>query len=63
MFEAWRDGAAPRPVRPPGRWPSAAPRLFARAGSNRFNRRPIDALGLLLPKTAVLPHFDTFGHR
>jgi cyanophycinase-like exopeptidase len=29
---------------------------------NRFNRRPIDALDLL-PKTAVLPHFDTFGHR
>ena len=29
---------------------------------NRFNRRPIDALGLM-SNTAVLPHFDTFGHR
>src|SRR5205807_9404110 len=29
---------------------------------NRFNRRPSDALGVV-PDTAVLPHFDTFGHR
>jgi cyanophycinase len=29
---------------------------------NRFNRRPADALGLV-PDTAVLPHFDTFGRR
>jgi hypothetical protein len=29
---------------------------------NRFNRRPSDALGLV-PGTAVLPHFDTFGHK
>ena len=29
---------------------------------NRFNRRPTGALGLV-PLTAVLPHFDTFGHR
>jgi cyanophycinase-like exopeptidase len=29
---------------------------------NRFNRRPLDALGLV-PETAVLPHFGTFGHR
>jgi len=29
---------------------------------NRFNRRPVDGLGLL-PGTAVLPHFETFGHR
>ena len=29
---------------------------------NRFNRRPSEALGLV-PNTAVLPHFDTFGHR
>ena len=29
---------------------------------NRFNRRPTDALGLV-PHTAVLPHFETFGHR
>jgi cyanophycinase-like exopeptidase len=27
-----------------------------------YNRRPVDALGLV-PKTAVLPHYDTFGHR
>jgi cyanophycinase-like exopeptidase len=29
---------------------------------NRFNRRPTEALGLV-PDTAVLPHFETFGHR
>ena len=29
---------------------------------NRSNRRPAGALGLV-PHTAVLPHFDTFGHR
>ena len=29
---------------------------------NRFNRRAIDALGLV-PRTAVLPHVETCGHR
>jgi len=29
---------------------------------HHFNRRPIDALGVV-PMTAVLPHFNTFGKR
>ncbi len=29
---------------------------------NRFNRRPTQAIGLV-PEIAVLPHFETFGHR
>jgi cyanophycinase len=36
--------------------------LIRASWPNRFNRRPADALGLV-PDTAVLPHFDTFGHR
>jgi cyanophycinase-like exopeptidase len=29
---------------------------------NRFHRRPMEALGAV-PRTALLPHYDTFGHR
>src|SRR5258708_31122636 len=29
---------------------------------NRYSRRPTEALGLV-PNTAVLPHFETFGHK
>lgn len=36
--------------------------LIRASWPNRFNRRPADALGLV-PDTAVLPHYDTFGHR
>ncbi len=61
MFEAWRDGAAL------AGWSAGAMALcghtLIRASwPNRFNRRPTAALGIV-PKTAVLPHFDTFGHK
>jgi hypothetical protein len=36
--------------------------LIRASWPNRFNRRPTDALGVV-PDTALLPHFDTFGHR
>jgi cyanophycinase-like exopeptidase len=36
--------------------------LIRASWPNRFNRRPTDALGLVAD-TAVLPHFETFGHR
>jgi hypothetical protein len=36
--------------------------LIRASWPNRFNRRPSDALGLVA-ETAVLPHFDTFGHK
>ena len=61
MFEAWRDGAA-LAGSSAGAMALCSHTLVRASWPNRFNRRPIDALGLL-PKTAVLPHFDTFGHR
>jgi cyanophycinase len=61
MFEAWRDGAA-LAGSSAGAMALCSDTLVRASWPNRFNRRPIDALGLL-PKTAVLPHFDTFGHR
>ena len=36
--------------------------LIRASWPNRFNRRPAGALGVV-PETAVLPHFDTFGNR
>lgn len=36
--------------------------LIRRTWPNRFDRRPTDALGVV-PGSAVLPHFDTFGER
>jgi cyanophycinase-like exopeptidase len=36
--------------------------LIRASWPNRFNRRPTEALGLV-PETAVLPHFETFGHK
>jgi cyanophycinase len=61
MFEAWRDGAA-LAGSSAGAMALCSHTLVRASWPNRFNRRPVDALGLL-PKTAVLPHFDTFGQR
>lgn len=61
MFEAWRDGAA-LAGSSAGSMALCSHTLVRASWPNRFNRRPADALGLM-PKTAVLPHFDTFGHR
>ncbi len=61
IFEAWRDGAA-LAGSSAGAMALCSHTLVRASWPNRFNRRPAAALGLL-PKTAVLPHFDTFGER
>jgi cyanophycinase len=61
MFEAWRDGAA-LAGSSAGSMALCSHTLVRASWPNRFNRRPADALGLV-PKTAVLPHYDTFGSR
>lgn len=61
MFQAWRDGAA-LAGSSAGAMALCSHTLVRASWPNRFNRRAIDALGLV-PRTAVLPHFDTFGHR
>jgi cyanophycinase len=61
IFQAWQEGAA-LAGSSAGAMALCSHTLVRETWPNRFNRRPIDALGLL-PKTAVLPHFDTFGHR
>ncbi len=61
MFQAWRDGAS-LAGSSAGAMALCSHSLVRASWPNRFNRRPIGALGLV-PKTAVLPHFETFGHR
>ncbi len=61
IFEAWRDGAA-LAGSSAGAMALCSHTLIRASWPNRFNRRPADALGLV-PNTAVLPHYDTFGHR
>jgi len=61
MFEAWRDGAA-LAGSSAGAMALCSHTLIRASWPNRFNRRPAGALSLV-PGTAVLPHFDTFGHR
>ena len=61
IFQAWREGAA-LAGSSAGAMALCSHTLVRAKWPNRFNRRPIDALGLL-PKTAVLPHFETFGNR
>lgn len=61
IFEAWRAGAS-LAGSSAGAMALCSHTLVRASWPNRFNRRPLDALGLLAD-TAVLPHFDTFGHR
>ena len=61
MFAAWRDGAS-LAGSSAGAMALCSHTLVRAVWPNRFNRRPAGALGLLA-RTAVLPHFDTFGHR
>src|SRR5438874_9249557 len=61
MFEAWLDGAS-LAGSSAGAMAMCSHTLIRATWPNRFNRRPSDALGIV-PDTAVLPHFDTFGHR
>lgn len=61
IFEAWLGGAA-LAGSSAGSMALCGHTLIRARWPNRFNRRPADALGVL-PGTAVLPHFETFGHR
>lgn len=61
IFEAWRGGAS-LAGSSAGAMALCSHTLVRASWPNRFRRRPIDALGLVA-STAVLPHFDTFGHR
>ena len=61
MTEAWQEGAA-LAGSSAGAMALCSHTLIRASWPNRFNRRPTDALGLVAD-TAVLPHFDTFGHR
>lgn len=61
IFEAWRAGAS-LAGSSAGAMALCSHTLVRASWPNRFNRRPAEALGAL-PKTAVLPHFNTFGER
>jgi cyanophycinase len=61
IFEAWREGSS-LAGSSAGAMALGSHSLIRASWPNRFNRRPTEALGLV-PKTAVLPHFETFGHR
>jgi cyanophycinase len=61
IFEAWLEGAS-LAGSSAGAMALGSHSLIRATWPNRFNRRPTAALGLV-PETAVLPHFETFGHR
>jgi cyanophycinase len=61
IFEAWREGSA-LAGSSAGAMALCSQTLIRASWPNRFNRRPNEALGVV-PETALLPHFDTFGHR
>lgn len=61
IFEAWRDGAA-LAGSSAGAMALCSHTLIRASWPNRFNRRPLEALGVV-PNTAVAPHYETFGHR
>jgi cyanophycinase len=60
-FEAWLEGAS-LAGSSAGAMALCSHSLIRATWPKRFTRRPIEALGLV-PETAVLPHFETFGHR
>ncbi len=61
IFEAWSDGAV-LAGSSAGAMALCAHSLIRRTWPKSFDRRPTDALGVV-PDSAVLPHFDTFGER
>jgi len=61
MFGAWRAGAV-LAGSSAGSMALGSHTLVRATWPNRFRRRPMEALGAV-PRTAVLPHFDTFGHK
>ena len=61
IFEAWRRGAS-LAGSSAGAMALCSHTLIRASWPNRFNRRPVDALGVV-PNTAVSPHYEVFGHR
>jgi cyanophycinase len=61
IFEAWRDGAA-LAGSSAGAMALCSHTLIRAGWPDRTNRRPNDGLGVV-PDTAVLPHYNTFGHK
>ena len=61
MFTAWLGGAV-LAGSSAGAMALCSHTLVRATWPNRFHRRPLEALGAV-PKTAVLPHYDTFGER
>jgi cyanophycinase len=61
IFAAWRDGAA-LAGSSAGAMALCSHTLIRAKWPNHVNRRPVDALGVVA-NTAVLPHYDTFGHK
>ena len=61
IFEAWLLGAS-LAGSSAGAMALCSHSLIRATWPNRFTRRPTEALGLV-PDTAVLPHFETFGNR
>ncbi|HEV2218746.1 MAG TPA: Type 1 glutamine amidotransferase-like domain-containing protein [Candidatus Dormibacteraeota bacterium] len=61
MFGAWRAGAV-LAGSSAGAMALCSHTLVRATWPNRFQRRPMEALAAV-PRTAVLPHYETFGHR
>ena len=61
IFGAWTEGAS-LAGSSAGAMALCSHSLIRATWPKRFTRRPTEALGLV-PGTAVLPHFETFGHR
>jgi len=61
MFGAWRAGAV-LAGSSAGSMVLCSHTLVRATWPNRFRRRAVEALGVV-PHTAVLPHYDTFGHK
>jgi len=61
MLDAWEGGAA-LAGSSAGAMALCSHTLIRATWPDHTNRRPAEALGLV-PDTAVLPHYDTFGHR